>query len=86
VAASFLKLWAPRSAPQEVLPGQVYSRQRGDGFTEMATVMVVRGDALGIAHVSFSLTFEKPAFGSIEGGERVLSLGSFTSTFRHRVR
>jgi hypothetical protein len=48
--------------------------------------MVVRRDALGIAHVSFSLSFEKPAFGSIEGGERVLSLGAFTTTFRHRVR
>lgn len=85
MAASFLKLWAPRRAPEEILPGQTYSRLRSDGFTERAAVRVVRRDSLGIVHVTFALSFEKAVFGTIEGGERVLSLTSFASAYRERV-
>ena len=78
-------LMRPRRAPVEVKSGDRFCRRRRDKVMELATVMDLRPDSLGIPHVHFKLTFEEPAIGRVEGGKRVLALDSFVEAYHQRL-
>jgi hypothetical protein len=75
---------APR-ATREVKPGECYCRQHNGHLKETVTVLDLRSDPLGIMHVRFMVAFQRPNAGSVAGGQRSLSLRSFTDVYRDRV-
>jgi hypothetical protein len=95
MSTAFLKLWASRSAKSsrdgkapsaaEVKPGHRYVRRRKDNVTELATVMDLKSDAVGIPHVRFALAFEKPSIGRVEAGLRMLALSAFIAAYCQRM-
>jgi hypothetical protein len=74
-----------RREPVEVKAGDRFCRRRRDQVLETASVLELRSEPLGIPHVLFDLTFEKPAIGQVEGGKRVLSLDSFIEAYHDRI-
>jgi hypothetical protein len=78
-------LLGPKRELVDVKSGDRFCRHRRDKVMELATVTDLRPDPLGIPHVHFKLTFEKPAIGQVEGGKRVLALDSFIEAYRQRV-
>jgi hypothetical protein len=77
-------LLGPKREPVDVKSGDRFCRRRRDKVMELATVMDLRPDPLGIPHVHFKLTFEKTAIGQVEGGKRVLALDSFVEAYHQR--
>jgi len=76
---------AASRATREVRPGECYCRQHHARLKETVTVLDLRSDPLGIMHVRFSVAFQRPNAGAIAGGQRSLSLRSFTDVYRERV-
>ncbi len=65
----------------EIKPGDCYSRARGLGLKETATVLDLRNDSLGIPHVRFCVRFQRQASEPSETTFRVLALGAFRSVY-----
>jgi len=67
----------------EVKRGDRYRRRLDSGLTATATVLDVRPDLSGLAHVLFTVAIE----GSFESSSstRILALRSFADAFREQV-
>jgi hypothetical protein len=78
-----LSSWFGRQSKAEVKPGDRYRRRFESGLTATATVLDVRPDLSGVAHVHFTVAVE----GSFEpvSSTRILALRSFADTFRDQV-
>jgi hypothetical protein len=77
---------ARRSVPDELKPGDSYCRRQGDRVSEIATVLAIRPDLVGIPHVLFKLAFGCSGSDYVEDGSRTLALNSFLDAYRERVR
>jgi len=81
---SALRSWLRRQPKAEIKPGNRYRRRLESGLTATATVLDVRPDLSGFAHVLFTVAVEGSG---AEGADstRILALRSFTDTFREQV-
>jgi hypothetical protein len=77
---------ARRRVRVEVRPGESYRRYPTSYVAEIATVLGLRRDALGIEHVIFTLVFECSDTKRFEEGTRILALDSFLDVYRERIR
>jgi hypothetical protein len=75
----------PSCQPLELKPGELYRRPRADHVAETATVLALCPDLVGIPHVRFNVTFDRPESGHFEGGLRMLAVPSFIETYRERI-
>lgn len=69
----------------ELEPGSVFRNVRPGNVVEMAKVLSVMNDSLGIPHVRFDMTLFTPGQTRMLEGRRVLCLSSFTKQFPERV-
>src|SRR5438034_6591749 len=85
---SMLQLFSWRglgSAPNELKPGDRYSRALGNRFLEIATVLELRADLVGIPHVRFTVAFEHPHAIRIDEGPRILALTRFVGEYHKQT-
>lgn len=69
-----------------IRPGTAFRRIRPDKSVETAKVLAVVLDGMRIPHVRYEINFERPSRTSVfKDGPRILSLTSFTHTYRERV-
>ena len=73
------------SAPNELKPGDRYSRALGNRFLEIATVLELRADLVGIPHVRFTVAFEHPHAIRIDEGPRILALTRFVGEYHKQT-
>jgi hypothetical protein len=73
-----------RTGAVTVEPGATYEHVTERGTTEIAYVVEVSTDALGIRHIRFILSY-RFQHKTTEAGERMLAIAAFTSRFRHRA-
>ena len=73
------------SAPNELKPGDRYSRALGNRFLEIATVLELRADLVGIPHVRFTVAFEHPHAIRIDEGPRILALTRFVGEYHRQT-
>jgi hypothetical protein len=86
LAAPFHTRFFRRSSGDiDVKPGYIYRRLHAGNLTELVTVTELRNDALGIPHVRFTVTFERPAGVPEAPSTRVLALKTFVDAYRNRV-
>lgn len=65
-----------------VKAGSRFRRRRRDNTVETARVLSVEPDSIGIPHVSYELSIEKPsAVTRVTDGPRVLALAAFAETY-----
>lgn len=83
---SAFRPWSRRAPENEIKPGNRYRRRLDSGLVATATVIGVRPDLAGIAHVRFAVAVEGLAAGrQDDGGTRILALRSFAETYRERI-
>lgn len=71
----------------EVQPGYVYQRRRRDDWVEVAKVLAITDDSLGIPHVVFDLSIEhNDRQLTAMPDRRTLNLRSFQDSFRELIR
>jgi hypothetical protein len=69
-----------------IRPGTAFRRTRPDKSVETAKVLAVVLDGMRIPHVRYEINLEQPSRTSVfKDGPRILSLTSFTHTYRERV-
>ena len=76
---------AVRSAPDELKPGDRYCRALGHRYLEMATILELRPDLVGIPHVRFAVAFEHPDGIRVDEGSRILALTSFVGEYQRQT-
>lgn len=76
------RFFGRQSPREEIRPGSVYRRIWPDKTVETATVVAVREDCFGIPHVRYRLCFGLSGSRSYNEGTRVLSLASFSESYR----
>ena len=81
---SAFRPWSRRTAESEVKPGNRYRRHLDGGLVATATVLGVRPDLSGIAHVRFAVAVEGTAAARSDG-TRILALQSFADMYRERI-
>lgn len=64
--------------------GSAFRRVHSEGMVETARVLSVASDSFGIPHVRYEVVFERPQR-TVVDGPRILSLSTFTETYRERV-
>ncbi len=74
-----------RADPDEVKPGESFRRCGETRVAEIATVLGLRHDQLGIPHVLFTIAFECSDSNRFEEGARTLALNSFLDAYPERV-
>ncbi len=74
-----------RPVPARIEPGCVYRFHGPDGLVETAQVLAVVSGISGIPHVRYELTIERPAYGRLLEGPKILNLASFAAHFREPV-
>jgi hypothetical protein len=72
---------ALRDARDEMKSGDRYWRAVGDRALEMATVLDLRPDLVGIPHVHFSVAFGRSDAAPLDGGTRRLALSRFVGEY-----
>jgi hypothetical protein len=81
---AFLSLRS-RANPDEVKPGESFRRRHETPLAEIATVLGLREDALGIPHVLFKVDFECSDSNRFEEASRILALDSFLDAYPERI-
>jgi len=77
--------WSRRALENDIKPGNRYRRHFAS-LVATATVLDLRPDLSGIAHVHFAIAIEGSAAGrSANLGTRILALRSFADTYRERI-
>lgn len=79
-------IFARRGADIELIKAGGVFRYRGpDNHVETAQVLGITSDATGIPHVRYQVMIEKPFFGRMVDGPRILNLRSFVERFTERL-
>lgn len=78
-----MRFW--RAQYSDVESGQVYRRLSESRVTEMAEVMAVTQDRVGIPHVRYKLSFARPEWQETAAEYRTLALSAFTQLYRERI-
>lgn len=69
-----------------IRPGTAYRRIKPDKSIETAKILAVVLDGMRIPHVRFEINLQRPSRSpAFRDGPRILSLTSFTHTYRERV-
>jgi hypothetical protein len=69
---------------QYVRPGSRFRRANSGNVTETARVLSVATDTVGIPHIRYEITFERPHW-LVTDGPRILSSQSFAATYKETV-
>jgi hypothetical protein len=78
--------WSRRALENDIKPGNRYRRHLGGSLAAIATVLDLRPDLSGNAHVHFAIAVEGSSAGrSDDIGTRILALRSFADTYRERI-
>jgi hypothetical protein len=81
---SLLRPWSRGRPKYDVKPGNRYRRRLDSGLTATATVLDIRPDRSGIAHVLFAVAVEGSA-GEGSDSTRLLALRSFADMYREQI-
>ena len=63
-------------------PGNTFRRVHPHNIVEMAEILSVSNDDVGIPHVRFSVRYQHPSRGDFDVAHRMLALKSFADRYR----
>lgn len=79
-------IFARRGAEIELIKaGGVFRHRGADNLVETAEVIGITSDATGIPHVRYQVMIERPFFGRMIDGPKILNLQSFVERFTERL-
>ena len=77
--------WRQRNNGETVPVGGLYRRSRDSRMTELAEVLSVGKDDLGIPHVHFRVRFHRADLSATSADDRTLALSMFTQIYSERL-
>ena len=80
----FFRNTAPPGLPDGLRPGAFYVHEGERGALEMARIIDVATDKLGVSHIRFELIY-RYRHKTMSAGERTLAFASFRQRFQRRL-
>jgi hypothetical protein len=70
----------------EIVEGALYRRGMGGSMSEIAEVLEVGQDRMGIPHVRFNTHLMRGSYSTQDSEQRTLALDSFCQRYKERIR